>query len=333
MQTAHRNRRLRHTIAVAISSIAIITQTQCTVGDDPNAEPVVLEGQERGDYTGTRYPIVLMHGLSGFDSIGGLVDYFHKVPYNLERSGARVYIAQVSAFNDSETRGEQLADFIVANVAESKVNILGHSQGAPTARVAASFIPDRIASITSISGANKGSKVADMARGIIPPDSTIEGGAALIVNTFARLLDLLSAGGEPQDALAALDTLTTPGAEAVNSRHPWGLDLVNPCGYPGEDVDVLGYNVKMFSWVGTDTLTSIFDLSDPLLMITALAFGDEPNDGLVGQCSQYLGEVVYDNQDMNHMDSVNHMFGIHSLWLDPISLYRRHANRLKNRGL
>lgn len=323
---------LRSASAVALCG-ALLAQVQCTVGDDPNAEPVVLEGEERGDYTGTQYPVVLVHGLSGFDTVGGLVDYFHRVPYNLERSGTRVYTAQVSAFNDSETRGEQLADFIVANVTEPKVNILGHSQGAPTARVAASFIPERIASITSISGANRGSKVADLVRGVVPPDGGLEVGVVVIAEAFAKFLDLISGGNAPQDALAALETLTTPGAADVNSRHPWGLDPATPCGTSGEDVDILGHPVKVFSWVGTDTLTNIFDLADPLLVTTGLAFGGEPNDGLVSQCSQSLGAVVYDNQAMNHADSINHIFGIHSLWLDPISLYRRHVNRLKNRGL
>lgn len=310
--------------------VALLMQTQCTVGD---TEPEEVPEWERGDYSSTQNPILLVHGLSGFDSVGGLVDYFHRVPYNLERSGARVYVAQVSAFNDSEQRGQQLADYITENIVEPQVNILAHSQGAPTARVAASFIPERIASITSINGANKGSKVADVVRGIVPPDGLIEGGVEVLANAFAALLDLLSSGGQPQDAIDALETLTTVGAADVNSRHPWGLDLVNECGYPGEDIDVLGHEIKMFSWVGTDTFTNVFDVSDPFLTTTGLAFAGEPNDGLVGQCSQYLGDVVFDNQDMNHIDAINHLFGVHSLWLEPITLYRMHVNRLKNRGL
>ncbi|MDH1681519.1 lipase chaperone [Pseudomonas chengduensis] len=37
-------------------------------------------------------------------TIGGLVNYFHTIPWNLERDGAREHVASVAAFNDSEQR-------------------------------------------------------------------------------------------------------------------------------------------------------------------------------------------------------------------------------------
>ena len=101
---------------------------------------------QAGDYTRTRYPIVLVHGVTGFNTIGGLVNYFHTIPWNLERDGARVYVASVAAFNDSEQRGAELARQIVpwAAAGGGKVNLIGHSQGSPTSRVAASLRPDLV---------------------------------------------------------------------------------------------------------------------------------------------------------------------------------------------
>ena len=104
-------------------------------------------------YTETRYPIVLVHGISGFDNIGGLINYFHTVPYNLERSGAKVYVPSVSAFNSSEQRGQQLVDFL-AQLPEDKFNLIGHSQGSPTIRVTAALVPEKVASVTSVNGVN-----------------------------------------------------------------------------------------------------------------------------------------------------------------------------------
>ncbi|WP_353220464.1 hypothetical protein [Salinisphaera sp. S4-8] len=43
----------------------------------------------------------------GFDSIGP-VDYFSGIPEALREGGAEVYVAQVSAANYTEVRGEQL---------------------------------------------------------------------------------------------------------------------------------------------------------------------------------------------------------------------------------
>ena len=118
-------------------------------------------------YTKTKYPIVLVHGVTGFNTLGGLINYFHTIPYNLERSGAKVYSASVSFVNTSEARGQQLATY-VSGLGYSKVNLMAHSQGAPTSRVTASIIPNKIASITSINGVNYGSKVADVVSGLLP---------------------------------------------------------------------------------------------------------------------------------------------------------------------
>jgi triacylglycerol lipase len=47
-----------------------------------------------------------------------------------------------------------------------------------------------------------------------------------------------------------------------------------------------------------------------------------------------MGKVIRDNYRMNHLDEVNQTFGLTSLFeTDPVTVYRQHANRLKNDGL
>lgn len=109
-------------------------------------------------YTQTRYPIVLVHGLFGFDSALG-VDYFYGIPDALRQGGAKVYVAQVSAANSTEVRGEQLlaqVKNILAITGAAKVNPVGHSHGGPTARYVAGVAPGKIASVTSVGGVNRG---------------------------------------------------------------------------------------------------------------------------------------------------------------------------------
>ncbi len=60
-------------------------------------------------YTETRYPIVLTHGMLGFDSLLG-VDYWYGIPRALRRDGAEVYVTEVSQLNTSELRGEELLE-------------------------------------------------------------------------------------------------------------------------------------------------------------------------------------------------------------------------------
>ena len=284
-------------------------------------------------YTKTKYPIVLVHGVAGFDTIGGLINYFHKVPYNLERSGAKVYTTSVSFVNSSEQRGQQLASFI-SSLPVSKVNLMAHSQGAPTSRVAASIIPHKIASITSINGVNYGSKVADVIRGIIPPGSWVEGGANAIANALGGIINELTNSNNPQEGLEALRTLTTPGTVALNNALGW--KGVNPsyCGNSSENINISGNTVKMYSWGGKTMWTNALDPLDVFFVITSKAFkSGENNDGLVASCSQKMGKVISVNYLLNHGDAVNHLFGIHHIFQEPITLYRSQANRLKNAGV
>jgi triacylglycerol lipase len=290
--------------------------------------------EAQATYTKTKYPIVLVHGVTGFNTIGGLINYFHTIPWNLERDGAKVYVASVSALNDSEQRGASLAQQIVpwATAGGGKVNLIGHSQGSPTSRVAASLRPDLVASVTSVNGVNKGSKVADVLRGVIPAGSLVEGGANAVANALGAVINLLSGSSNPQSGIDALKTLTTAGTAALNSRHPWGVNTGSYCAQSTEVHNVRGHSIRYYSWTGNTSYTNVLDAVDPFLAITGLVFGSEKNDGLVGVCSTYLGQVLGDSYNMNHVDAINHLFGIRG-WADPVSLYRQHANRLKNKGI
>ncbi|MGV2488489.1 UNVERIFIED_CONTAM: alpha/beta fold hydrolase, partial [Bacillus mycoides] len=98
--------------------------------------PLGPPAQAQTGHTATRHPIVLVHGLFGCDSVLG-VDYFYGIPDALRQSGAKVYVAQVSAANSTEVRGEQLlaqVKNILALSGASKVNLIGHSHGGPTIR-------------------------------------------------------------------------------------------------------------------------------------------------------------------------------------------------------
>ncbi|MCW7552465.1 triacylglycerol lipase [Endozoicomonas gorgoniicola] len=286
-------------------------------------------------YAKTQYPIVLVHGLFGFDELLW-VDYFYKIPSKLSSHGARVYTATVSPANSTEVRGEQLLNYIdevLAHSGAEKVNLIGHSHGGPTIRYAASVSPDKVASVSSVGGVNWGSSVADLIRKHIKKGTAFEGLAAATVNNLANLIELLSGSGVsklPTDILAATEALTTEKTIQFNQRYPEGI----PSTYCGKDGDMLaGNGVYYFSWSGGSTSTNIFDVSDPFLVATGLVFGEE-NDGLVSSCSSHLGYVIKSNYRMNHLDEVNQLFGLSHLFeTDPVNLFITHANRLKKLGL
>lgn len=283
-------------------------------------------------YTQTHYPIVLVHGIFGFGQALG-VDYFYQVPADLRSGGAQVYVVQVSATNTNEERGEQLlqqVQQILAISGAQKVNLIGHSQGSPTSRYVASVRPDLVASVTSVDGVNRGSAVADVVRGVAPPGSVTETVAAAITGAVSSLLEFFAGGSSlPQSPTGALDSLTTAGLQKFNQKYPEGVPT-SACGEGAYQAN----GVQYYSWTGSSTVTNILDPLDGPIGLLGLAFGSTPSDGLVSTCSAHLGQVIRDNYRMNHLDVTNQTFGLVSWFeVNPVSLYRQQANRLKLAGL
>lgn len=284
-----------------------------------------------GNYTQTKYPIVLVHGAMGFDNIGP-VEYFYGIPSALRADGAKVYTVQMSALNSTEVRGEQLltqVKQILAATGAAKVNLMGHSHGGPTARYVSSVRPDLVASVSTIAGVNKGSPVADILANVVPPGSISNAAITSVTNGFASLVDFLSGGGLTQNSNGALLSLSTAGSVKFNKAHPDGVPT-SACGEGAYSVKGVAY----FSWSGAKPYTNALDLSDPALLLTSLAFGGAKNDGLVSSCSSHLGKVIRDDYAMNHLDEVNQTLGLVNLFeTSPVTVFRQQANRLKNMGL
>jgi triacylglycerol lipase len=282
-------------------------------------------------YTQTRYPVVLVHGLLGFDALGP-VQYFYGVPSGLRSGGAMVFTASVSQSNSTEFRGEQLLrelQGLKARYGYTKFNLIGHSHGGSTARYVAAVAPQLVASVTTVGTPHQGSKVADAVQGITMATGTA-GFAASLLNGLSSLVATLSgSAGNPQNALASLQSLSTRGAQDFNRRFPQGAPTT-ACGSGPASVN----DVRYYSMGGTWVFTNILDASDAFLGAGAVFFGLEANDGLVGRCSNHWGAVLRDDYPWNHVDEMNHVFGLRSVFApDPVAVYRAHANRLKNAGL
>ena len=283
-------------------------------------------------YTKTKYPIVLGHGMLGWDTMLG-IDYWYGIPSALRRDGATVFTTEVSQLNTSEVRGEDLieqVEEIVAITGKPKVNLMGHSHGGPTVRYVAAVRPELVASVTSIGAPHKGSDVADLIRQI-PEGSQGEAVVAGIVNALGSVIHFLSgsSGTTPQNALGSLESLNSEGAARFNAKYPQGL----PTTACGEGAYVVN-GIRYYSWSGTAPSTNLLDPSDLITVAGSLAFKDPQNDGLVGRCSSRMGMVIRDNYRMNHLDEVNQFFSLTSLLeTDPVTVYRQQANRLKNAGL
>ncbi|HSV72001.1 MAG TPA: triacylglycerol lipase [Methylibium sp.] len=293
----------------------------------------LLAGPAAGadSYTQTRYPIVLVHGALGFDTIGP-VNYWFGIATSLRDGGATVFQPQVSALNGNAVRGEQL----LAQLRELKAahgytrfNLVGHSQGGITSRYVAEMAPELVASVTTVGTPHQGTPVADG----VNRDTAAAGVSGLVFSILSALGNVISLlSGEPQlpqDAAATFGDSSTTSAAAFNTQFPAGLPST-PCGQG----PATAHGARLYSAGGTAVLTNPADASDGLLLLTSTYFEGAANDGLVGRCSTHFGQVLRDDYPWNHLDEVNMVFGLRGLFTpSPVAFYRSHANRLKLAGL
>lgn len=288
-------------------------------------------------YTETKHPIMLVQGILAFDSIAG-VEYWYKIPAKLEAEGAKVYTAHINAFNGSVERGEQLIEELdnirAVDPSITKFNLVAHSQGGLTSRYVMSVRPDLVASVTTMGSPHQGAPIADVLNNIFPEDSLLGTAYEVVVDAAGSLIDALSGDGVGKgDARALTAEFTSEGAANFNATYPAGLPTT-ACGEGPASVTLNGHDISLYSWGGGDTFTNVLDPLDYLFGTTGLLFAGESSDGITGSCSSHFGKVIRDDYKMNHGDLINQVLGLHTLFdTDPLSVYRTHANRLKNAGL
>lgn len=284
----------------------------------------------------THYPIVLIHGLFGFDKIAGY-RYFFGIEEALKNAGATVFAVNIPAINSNEARGEKLLehiDRILQETKADKVNLIGHSQGPLAARYVAALHPEKVASVTSISCPNYGSEIADLVRKALVPGALPETVVTALFSAVGAFISLI--GGNQKHAVdpkAAFASLTTEGLADFNSKYPQGLPAV--WGGEGQEIE---NGVYYYSWSGIVKGTEFSQLLDPghlsCVALSKLFYKEkDANDGAVGRYSSHLGKVIRSDYAMDHFDVVNQFAGMTTGNVKPVDLFLEHAALLKSKGL
>jgi triacylglycerol lipase len=310
---------------VAVLTAALVTACAVTLRGQPEPRPPAVSQDAH-----TTYPIVLAHGMMGFGYLGSFA-YWRGIPERLRAHGAVVFVTQVSAFNSSEVRGEQLlaqVERIVKQTGARKVNLIGHSHGSQSARYVAAMRPDLVASVTSVAGPNTGSDVADWLEAQAQTRPWFTRTVLSLGNTVGAAINWASDADLPQDALASMHALNTRGTADFNKRFPAGM----PTRYCSEGAKAVK-GVRYYSWTGIGQFYRGLNPSDYVMALTHQVNPSGQDDGLVGRCSSHLGQVIRDDYPMNHFHAVNLFWGEVGPGVDPVQLYVDHAQRLKDAGL
>src|SRR6185312_6262378 len=226
-------------------------------------EGVEVRGETpAGDHPGSRFaghdrgpplPVVLVHGLFGFDKIARF-RYFHRIAEHLESLGCHAHAVRLPAAKAVPDRARVLADAIAA-LPHERVDLIAHSLGGLDARYALAKLglAERVRSLVTIGTPHRGTPLADLAAG--------NGPLALARKTVRAL-------GVP---LAAVDWLSPSALERFNQ------DV--------RDVPGVRYACVVGGIVGGAALP-ISPLHSYLKSIAG------PNDGLVPVSSQFWGETL-----------------------------------------
>jgi triacylglycerol lipase len=114
-----------------------------------------------------RAPIVLAHGLFGFDRIQvgqwTVASYFRGIPEALGAGGNRVLVARVHPTGGIEERARQLKDFLDRESPHEPVHLFGHSMGGLDARYLISRLgmAPRVLTLTTLGTPHRGTPFAD----------------------------------------------------------------------------------------------------------------------------------------------------------------------------
>ena len=242
-------------------------------------------------------PIVLVHGLCGFDRLFAcrrpVKEYFPGLRALLGVGGRAVLAPRVSPTAGIATRAAELRAYLLCEVGGRPVHLVGHSLGGLDARYAVSALGlDRqVLSLTTVGTPHRGTAFADWG-----------------VSRFSRVLSpLLRRAGVPDDAFF---DLTTDACRRFNERVPDSprvryFSIAGVCERP---------------WLG------------PEWRFPARIVGraEGPNDGVVSVASATWGEAceVWDGDHLNLVNWPNRHMRKAGEWHDRAADYGRLLERL-----
>ena len=231
-------------------------------------------------YRTPKYPIVLAHGLMGFDELhlAGKylpgVQYWRGIKEAMRKNDIEVITTSVPTTGSIKQRAYALLDQLDEKAAGRSVNIVAHSMGGLDARYLVSNIrPSKfhVKSLTTIATPHRGSSAADIILREI--------GAEHLPGIYKLLARLKIESG-------AFSQLT----------RKYMQEEFNPTTTPDDP------NVRYFSYgaSATPSIFSVFRISHDLVEVL-----EGPNDGLVSVSSSKWGTYKGTLMGVTHLDLIN----------------------------
>jgi triacylglycerol esterase/lipase EstA (alpha/beta hydrolase family) len=293
-------------------------------------------------YRAPSYPVVLCHGLFGYNRIGPTsmpwfqLSYWKGAEEALQSIGCQVYTSRVAPVASLKTRAHELRRFLEGLSQEkgiTKFNLIGHSMGGLDARYMISHLSESknaftIASLTTIATPHRGSSFMDYLRDTIGIASVKPAWNEVTIDSSSM-----------QSESTATSTPT-----ASPSLHPLVRALVSTFDAPAfynlttdycaafNQVSPNSPSVKYYSYAAvTDSMPKLAPLSIPHAIVTK---AEGPNDGIVSLKSAKWGQFM-GTLDCDHWAIVPSKFPRPGLGIPRAKseeLYLRIATHLHDEG-
>ncbi len=235
---------------------------------------------------GAPLPVVLVHGLFGFDRIGvpgARFDYFRGIAAHLGKLGCHAHAVRLPMASSVPARAKELVAAIEA-LDHPRIDLVAHSLGGLDARYALAHLglASRVRSLVTIGTPHRGSPLADL----------LHNGPLDWLRKIASMLGL---------PLEALEWLSTQSLEAFNRETPDVPGVRYACVVGGMHRD---------------------DSPVPLALVPAHAYLRRVaglNDGIVPVSSQYWGETLAEIE-ADHFAQIGWSLGVRRTF-DAAGLY------------
>lgn len=295
---------------IALLSIIRIVRDEVNFENDK----ILIDDKRKEDrLCATKYPLLLVHGVFFRDF--RYLNYWGRIPKELEKNGAAVYYGKhqsaLSVEESAEEINERIKEIVETTHCE-KVNIIAHSKGGLDSRYAISMLgADKyVASLTTINTPHRGCEFADYLLSKVPQSKK-----DLIAKMYNSTLKKL--GDSNPNFIEAVTDLT---ASACQKRNEFVKD--------SEKVYYQSIGSKL-----NRPLKGKFPLNCTCMFVK---YFDGPNDGLVGEKSFEWGSdydfIVLDGKrGISHGDMID-LNRENIKGFDVREFYVRLVNSLKEKG-
>ncbi|KAI9017800.1 Alpha/Beta hydrolase protein [Gaertneriomyces semiglobifer] len=152
---------------------ALPSPIRTTIHHDPETNRLHLGYITTERYRAPQNPVVLCHGLFGFDVLGPefmpalQIHYWTGIAKALQDIGCKVHISRVGTVAALKTRAQELRTFLERKVEGQQVNLVAHSMGGLDCRYVITHLPSskfQVNSLTTVATPHRGSSFMDWCR-------------------------------------------------------------------------------------------------------------------------------------------------------------------------